>query len=199
MIRTFYIWAYKHRYISENPILLVEKPKTNKRLMPSINEGQLKLLLQECECLRDKALLCLLFDSGLRRSESANIKRDNLDFDHYTATVLGKGGKERKAPFTDDTAQLLKILLIQNGHGDNIWGLTTSGIKMLLRRLEDKTGICCNARSFRRGFTCRLYRKGLATLDIQRLGGWESLQMVQRYTASISFEDCLVHYREKLG
>ena len=72
-------------------------------------------------------------------------------------------------------------------------------IKMLLRRLEDKTGIRCNAHSFRRGFDCRLHRKGLATLDIQGLGGWESLDMVQRYTASISFEDCLTHYREKLG
>jgi integrase len=72
-------------------------------------------------------------------------------------------------------------------------------IKMLLRRLEVKTVICCNAHSFRKGFACRLHRRGLSTLDIHRLGGWESLQMVQRYTASISFEDCLVHYREKPG
>ena len=113
--------------------------------------------------------------------------------------VLVKGGKERKAPFTDDTAKLLKVQLTQNGHGDNMWGLSTSGIKTLLRKLQNKTGIRCNAHSFRRGFACRLHRKGLSTLDIQRLGGWESLQMVQRYTASISFEDCLTHYREKLG
>lgn len=179
--------------------MLVEKPKTMKRLMPSINEGQLELLLQECDSPRDRALLCLLYDSGLRRSELANIQRDNIDFELCTVTVLGKGGKERKAPFTDDTAKLLRAQLDQNGHGDNIWGLTTSGIKTLLRRLEGKIGIRCNAHSFRRGFACRLHRKGLSTLDIQRLGGWESLQMVQRYTASISFEDCLIHYREKLG
>lgn len=130
MFKTFYIWAYKHRHIYENPILLVERPKVHKRLMPSINEGQLKLLLQECDCLRDKTLPCLLFDSGLRRSELASIRDDNQDFYHCIVTVLGKGGKERKAPFTDDTAQLLKTLLIQNGHGDNIWGLTTLGIKI---------------------------------------------------------------------
>ena len=81
MIKTFCIWAYKHGYISENPILLVEKPKTKKRLMPTINESQLQLLLQECDCLRDRALLCLLYDSGLRRSELANIQRDKIDFE----------------------------------------------------------------------------------------------------------------------
>ena len=149
--------------------------------------------------MRDKVVLSLLFDSGLRLSELTNIRRDDIDFEHCTVTVLGKGRKERKAPFTEATIQLLKHQLAQNGHDSNIWGLKSTGISMLLRRLEDKTGIRCNAHSFRRGFACRLHRKGLSTLDIQRLGGWESLQMVQRYTASISFEDCLIHYREKLG
>jgi len=140
-----------------------------------------------------------LYDSGLRLSELTNIRGEDINFEYYTVTVLGKGGKERKAPFTEATAQLLKLQLAQNGHNNNIWGLKDTGIATLLQRLEAKTGIRCNPHSFRRGFTCRLYRKGLSTLDIQRLGDWESLQMVQRYTASVSFEDCLVHYREKLG
>ena len=198
VIKTFCNWACKYGYISENPIEQVEKPKTKKILLPSITEAQIQIMLKECESLREKTLLGLLYDSGLRLSELTNIRGEDINFEHYTVTVLGKGGKERKAPFTEATARLLKTQIAKNGH-NNIWGLKYSGIATILRRLEDKTGIRCNPHSFRRGFACRLHRKGLSTLDIQRLGGWESLQMVQRYTASISFEDCPIHYREKLG
>ena len=69
------------------------------------------------------------------------------------------------------------------------------GIQTMLRRLSEDTGIKCNAHSFRRGFACNLHRKGLSTLDIMHLGGWESLDMVLNYTRSITFEDCLNHYR----
>ncbi len=41
-----------------------------------------------------------------------------------------------------------------------------------------------------------LHRKGLSTLDIMHLGGWEDLDMVLKYTRSITFEDCLKHYKQ---
>ena len=69
-------------------------------------------------------------------------------------------------------------------------------IQNMLLELAKKTGLPCNPRSFRRGFACNLHRKGLSTLDIRHLGGWADLSMVLRYTRSITFDDCLDHYRE---
>ncbi len=69
----------------------------------------------------------------------------------------------------------------------------------MLYSLEKQTGIKCNPHSFRRGFACNLHRKGLSTLDIMYLGGWTDLSMVLRYTQSISFDDCLKHYRKIEG
>lgn len=66
----------------------------------------------------------------------------------------------------------------------------------MLYRLEQDTGLKCNAHTFRRSFACNLHRRGLSTLDVMHLGGWSDLNMVLRYTRSITFEDCLRHYKK---
>ena len=67
---------------------------------------------------------------------------------------------------------------------------------MMLTRLFESTGIHSNAHTFRRSFACELHRRGLSTLDVMHLGEWSDLNMVLRYTRSITFEDCLRHYKE---
>jgi len=91
---------------------------------------------------------------------------------------------------------LVKELIAGNGTGANIWGINKFGIQKLFKRLKEDTGIPRNPYSFRRGFACNLHRKGLSTLDIMHLGGWSDLSMVLRYTRSITFEDCLEHYKK---
>lgn len=75
------------------------------------------------------------------------------------------------------------------------WGVTSHGIETMPERLGQDTGSRYSARAFRRGFACNLHRKGLSTLGIMHLGGWSDLSMVLRYTRSITFEDCLEHYK----
>ncbi|MFC2027191.1 tyrosine-type recombinase/integrase, partial [Chloroflexota bacterium] len=69
----------------------------------------------------------------------------------------------------------------------------------ILRQLAHSTGIQCNAHAFRRGFACHLHKKGLSTLSIMHLGRWNSMDMVGRYCRSITFDDCMDHYREANG
>ena len=69
----------------------------------------------------------------------------------------------------------------------------------MLGRLSRKTGIGFSTYAFRRSFACSLHRKGLSTLDIMYLGGWQDLSMVLRYTRSITFDDCLEHYKRVTG
>ena len=61
----------------------------------------------------------------------------------------------------------------------------------MLRRLEAATGLPCNPHTFRRTFACLLRKAGVDTMTIKDPGRWESIEMVQRYTRSVSFHDSL--------
>jgi integrase/recombinase XerC len=194
-IKTFCNWLYKQGYIEVNPIARVDKPLTSKRLLPAITEERLGVLLSQANSLRDRCILSLLFDSGLRVSEVCSINPDGIDWSNNTLKVVVKGNQEAKAAFTSKTATLLKEYLSSNGHNPTLFDIKPGGIKTALKRLSKATGIRCNPHSFRRGFACSLHRRGLSTLDIMHLGRWKSLPMVERYTRSITFDDCLEHYR----
>jgi site-specific recombinase XerD len=202
-LRAFYTWLYSRKSgyglnPQDNPILLVEPPKIGKRILPSLTSEQVDTLLDKAASLRDRCIISLLSDSGMRLSEMANIRPQDIDWASYTITIIGKGNKQRRAPFTERTANLLRNHLSNNGHSPHsIWSINEYGIQKMLKTLGQNTGIQCNPHSFRRGFACNLHRKGLSTLDIMHLGGWEDLSMVMRYTRSITFDDCLEHYRAR--
>jgi len=76
--------------------------------------------------------------------------------------IIGKGNKQRKAPFTDRTEPLLRDVISQNGaSGNNIWCMTRRGIQSMLKDYHEKTGLSCNAHTFRRTFASNLHRKGV--------------------------------------
>jgi len=68
----------------------------------------------------------------------------------------------------------------------------------MLRRLEEATGITCNAHVFRRTFACLLRKAGVDTMTIKELGRWESIQLVERYTRAFHFNDSLKFYKGTL-
>jgi integrase/recombinase XerD len=131
---------------------------------------QVEYLIEQADNLRDEVIISLLADSGMRLSELANIKAGDINWDSHTITIWGKGNTQRKSPFTERTANLLRQWISRNGTGDNIWHMKPWGIVSVLRRLEKRTGIPCNPHTFRRTFACNLHRKGLSTLDIMHLG-----------------------------
>jgi len=68
----------------------------------------------------------------------------------------------------------------------------------MLKRLGKETGLSCNPHTFRRTFACLLRKAGVDTMTIKDLGRWESLEMVQRYTRSVTFQDSLRFYKPPL-
>ena len=173
----------------------MDSPSLAKKILPSITEEQLDILLKAAESQRDKCIVNLLFDSGLRLSELCAIKPSDIDWSNNTIRVVVKGNREAKAAFTSKTATLLQEHLITN-YDDTLFGMKPRGIQDMLTRLSQKVGFPCNAHSFRRGFACHLHKRGLSTLSIMNLGRWSSLDMVTRYTRSITFDDCLELYKE---
>ena len=168
--------------------------------MPSLDYEKVQLLLGATKSSRDKAIVALFTESGLRLSELTCIRRTDIDWRNRIIKVLGKGRKEAYAPFGELTERYLKEWLFEyNPNGGNIWGLNSWGIVSMLRRLEKQTGLPCNPHTFRRTFACLLRKAGVDTMTIKDLGRWESLEMVQRYTRSVQFEDSLKFYKAPLG
>jgi site-specific recombinase XerD len=197
-IRAFCNWLYRQGYIADNPITRVDPPKMTKVILPSLTSGQVDYLIASADNVRDKAIISMFADSGIRLNELLHIRKGDIDLEIMTVTVWGKGGKQRKAPFTKRTAELLRQVLRVNKVNrvsKNIWGLERRGIQIMLYRLQERTGLNCNPHTFRRTFASNLHRAGLDVEHIMRLGGWESLDMVLRYTRSVKFEESLRVYQ----
>ena len=196
-IKVFYRWL-STEYELSNPVAGVAAPILGKPILPSLTKEQVKLLIGQAETVRDKAIIALFTESGLRLSELVSISPGNIDWELRIIRIMGKGRKEAYAPYGELTEKYLKSWLSQNKTNGNIWGLNQWGITSMLRRLETATGLICNPHTFRRTFACLMRKAGVDTMTIKDLGRWESLEMVQRYTRSVSFQDSLRFYKAPL-
>jgi site-specific recombinase XerD len=198
-LRAFYRWLYSAKSglkldSQNNPILAVEAPKVEKKILPSLTNDQVELLIDRAKCTRDKAIISLLADSGLRLIELANIEPKNIDWKNRLIKVRCKGNKEGYAPFGAQTEKLLREWLKEYKANGRLWNLNHNAIYDMLRKLRTYTGLPCNPHTFRRTFASILAKRGVDSLHIMRLGRWESIAMVERYTRSVKFEDSLKLY-----
>jgi len=187
--KIFCAWLYRSRKINSNPADLVDRPNIEKKILPAITTEQLDTLLIAAENFRDKCILKLFFDSGCRLSELVGIKDTDFDWKRRTVIVSGKTG-QRRAPFTEETGEMLQ----QWFSGHKTFELNKYGVQTMLRRLEEKTGIECNAHAFRRGFANAQFKKGLSTRVVMQLGGWQDIKTVEKYSKQFSQEDALEQY-----
>jgi site-specific recombinase XerD len=197
-IKTFYKWLHIEFGLT-NPINGMPAPILGKPILPSLSTDDVYTLIEQAEGLRDKAIITLFTESGLRLTELTNIMPNDIDWQNRIIKVMGKGRKEAYAPFGELSAGYLKAWLAQYTPDGNIWGLNQWGISSMLRRLQQKTGLPCNPHTFRRTFACLLRKAGVDTMTIKDLGRWESLEMVQRYTRSVSFHDSMKFYKAPLS
>jgi len=189
VVKIFCAWLLKSGKIKSNPTNLVDRPKTEKKILPAITAEQLDTLLISAENFRDKCILNLLYDSGVRLGELVGIKDTDFDWKKRRVVVDGKTG-QRTAPFTKDTATMLQ----QWFSAHTTFEVKAYGVQSMLRRLEKKTGIECNAHAFRRGFANAQFRKGLSTKVVMELGGWTDIKTVDKYSKQFSHEDALELY-----
>ncbi len=203
--RAFGRWLEKKK-VMRNPWSDIDIPKVPVPLLKAPSPKNVVELFAYLDnhyppelALRNKAIIAVFVESGLRLFELCSIKQEDINWSERTIRVWGKGRKEGKAPFGQTSEALLKEWLSQyNPNGGNIWGIDRGGIQMMLKRLHQATDITCNPHSFRRAFASILLNSGTDSLDIKRLGRWQNLQMVDRYTRSVQFEDSLRHYRSPL-
>ncbi|MFC1963208.1 tyrosine-type recombinase/integrase [Chloroflexota bacterium] len=204
-LSVFYNWLYVKSELGfkpqNNPLALVEAPKRPKLILPSLTKEQIEKLFESVHSPRDKATIALFIESGLRVSELANIRTEDINWGHRTIKVLCKGGKKGYAPFGSFTERYLMAWLADYSpkHNEYIWDIKRRGIQQVMETLREETGLPCNPHTFRRTFACLLRKAGVDSLTIKDLGRWESIEMVQRYTRSVTFHDALKYYKAPLG
>ena len=187
-LKTLLLWLYRNGHTQDKVIDKVPVPKVQKKLLPAISKEQLEVLLDHSHCERDKALINFLWHSGTRLSEAANTRARDFNWQEGTVIVLGKGNTFRKGLAGN---RLAREWFTKH----DSFEISSAGIATMLKRLSRETGIKCNPHSFRRGFAIHNLKTGLSTRIVQSLGGWQSINMVERYSRSLSFEDALEVYR----
>ena len=203
--RAFGRWLEKKK-VMRNPWPDIDIPKVPVPLLKAPSPDNVKELFAYLDshyppdlALRNKAIIAVFVESGLRLFELSSIKPEDIDWSERTIRVWGKGRKEGKAPFGQTSEALLKQWLVVHQANGNIWGIDRAGIQGMLKRLRQATHITCNPHSFRRAFASILLKSGTDSLDIKRLGRWQNLEMVDRYTRSVQFEDSLKFYKAPLS
>jgi integrase/recombinase XerC len=115
----WYKWLRKKGLTGHNPLINVHLPKVPQRLPSAIQESALRQLWHNLGTdsaetghaqLRDKAMLALLYGSGLRRSELIALKWKDIDFRRKTLLIIGKGKKYRQLPLQPESGHILQLL-----------------------------------------------------------------------------------------
>jgi len=97
-LRAFYNWV-EMTYDLPNPMKKVKAPIQSKPILPALTREQVMTLIDSYPLERDKAIIALLTESGLRLTELTNIKPEDIDWKWNVIEVMGKGRKEAYAPF----------------------------------------------------------------------------------------------------
>jgi integrase/recombinase XerD len=112
-LRGFYQYALRERWVSIDPTLDIESPKLGRKLPSSLLEEEVDLLLDSPDIttalgLRDKAMLELLYASGLRVTELVGLKTSDINLMQGVIRVFGKGNKERLVPVGEEATSWLE-------------------------------------------------------------------------------------------
>lgn len=113
--RAFFRWC-SWEYGTPNPMPRVEKPRPPDIEMRALEPGDLATVLASADGLRDKALLALALDCGVRASEFGGLRVADVGND--TLRVLGKGSRQARVPISPEARHLLHLLASQNGRGE---------------------------------------------------------------------------------
>ena len=196
-LNSFFIYSIEHEYIESNPLKFIDYPKYTKKVPEYIYESQLEKLLNEKTSenieieLRNKLIIYLLLDTGVRVSELVNIKVSDIDIEERIIKVFGKGSKERFVFFTSKTKEILVTYLSKRKEKaivDNLLinykgeKLTERSVQKIIKLIGEKIGLDIHPHLLRHTFATDLLNKGADIRMIQELLGHENLDTTQIYT-----------------
>jgi site-specific recombinase XerD len=180
-------------------------PKVPRARLLTLDAGQLAAVIAACDGPRDRALIMLMADSGLRRAEVCALTWGDLDMASGRLRVArGKGGKARSAVIGATARRALlayRRTLTNTGEAAPVFqargggAFSGKGLLEVFRRISRRAGLKVTPHALRRTFAILSLRAGMSPLHLQALGGWEGLEMVRHY-AQLVDDDLLQSHRE---
>ena len=200
-LKTFFNFLLKKKLINANPFADQIMPKKPISLPKSISEDDVIKLLNAPKPdsligLRDKAMLELLYASGVRISELVNIKFSDLDLERNIIKVFGKGSKERLVPFGEDASQCISAYIDERKKNKDIASikyifLNNRGTKISRQAFWYRLKEYCleiglkqdiSPHTLRHAFATHLLNRGADLRSVQVLLGHSDLSTTQIYT-----------------
>lgn len=198
-LRSFYAYLVQEKIRTENPTEGVPAPKLEQRLPKVLSEAEVTKVLNTSIAgrsdelrLRDRAMMEMLYASGIRRAELVGLNVEDIDFEHRSALVLGKGNKERRVFFNEVAADAIRQYLgVRPRSTDNALFLSNQKRRMSLRHawhvfrtITEVSGIGKHASPhvMRHSFATHLLENGADLVTIKELLGHVSLATTQIYT-----------------
>jgi integrase/recombinase XerD len=206
VMKRFFRWALRERLMSADPTLKLLAAKQALRVPKSLSEADVESLLAAPDVdsamgLRDRAMLELMYASGLRVSECVSLKVANVSLTEHVLRTFGKGSKERIVPFGEHAAYWL-TRYIEQGRGQILGGLqsddlfvTTRGSKageamtrmafwQLIKKMALRAGIDkpLSPHTLRHAFATHLLNHGADLRAVQMLLGHADISTTTIYT-----------------
>ena len=204
-LRTFFKFLVRENRITSNPAELISSPRLPKRLPSFLGEDEAATVVEmpkgsSMKDLRDRAILELLYASGLRVREVVGLNDESLELSQELVRVLGKGRKQRIVPFGQHAARALTDYLSERrrlgvgrpeADGQVPLFVSLRGRRLSARdvqRLVERTrsllpsGRRLTAHTLRHTFATHLLERGADLRAIQELLGHSSLATTQKYT-----------------
>ncbi len=200
-LKHFFLFLNKKKFISLNPIASFLGPKNLKTLPKSISVIDVNTLIKAPDCstfigLRDRAMLELLYATGVRISELINLQYSNIDLNRSLIKVMGKGNKERMVPFGDNALFWLREYIKfrrKNNLSLNSRDFFISQQRKKITRQAfwhriklylNKTGLSqeVSPHTLRHAFATHLLNNGADLRSVQMLLGHSDLSTTQIYT-----------------
>jgi len=196
-IRSFYKYMMKIGEILKSPADALPRRKVSKKLPTFLYAIQMEELLETIDIhtkfgMRDRALLELLYSSGLRVSELANIELKDIDWEKNNAKIYGKGGKERISPigkiamkwigkYINEKRQGNSLKIFLNRFGN---GISARSIRRIVDKSIENLSFQKNIspHTMRHSFATHLLENGADLRAVQELLGHENLSTTQIYT-----------------
>lgn len=201
-LKSFFTYILFEDYRKDNPLELIEVPKTGRKLPDTLSVIEIDQLigaidLSTPEGERNRAILETLYSCGLRVSELTNLKISDLFFDEGFIKVTGKGNKQRFVPVGKTTEKYILIykeqirshLTIQKGFDDTLFlnrrgkQLTRAMIFTIIKDLAAKIKLnkVISPHTFRHSFATHLLENGADLRSIQLMLGHESITTTEVY------------------
>ena len=208
ILASFYSWLEDEDYIIKSPVRRIHKVKTAKLVKDTYTDETLELMRDNCDSLRDLAIIDLLASSGMRIGEMVALNRDDINFNERECVVFGKGNRERLVYFDARTKIHLQNYL--NNRTDSSPALFVTlrapykriqigGVELRLRELGRRLSIPkVHPHKFRRTLATSAIDKGMPIEQVQQLLGHQKIDTTMHY-AMVKQQNVKLAHRKFIG